>query len=101
MEKRSITVELDDETIRSLAVLGDPIEVLARLACSAADGVHRPGHPNREQTNESLRVERDKSDVAVANEHAAIDEKADDGNRPARDALRDQLSTVQVTGAIQ
>ena len=42
MAKRSITVALDDETIRHLAMLGDPIEVLARLADSAADGVRRP-----------------------------------------------------------
>ena len=84
MEKQSLTVELDKETIRSLAVLGEPIEVLARLAYSAAEGVRRPGHPKREQTNESLRVERDKSDVAIANERAAIDEKADDVVRLAR-----------------
>jgi len=51
MAKQSITVELDDETIRYLAVLGKstavpdggPAEVLAHLACSAADGVRRPG----------------------------------------------------------
>jgi signal transduction histidine kinase len=46
--------------------------------------VRSPGHPKREQTNESLRVERDKSDVAIANERAAIDEKADDVVRIAR-----------------
>ena len=84
MAKQIIPVELDDETIRDLAVLGDPIEVLARLAHSAADGVRGPGRPKREQTDESLRVERDKSDVAIANERAAIDEKADDVVRIAR-----------------
>jgi signal transduction histidine kinase len=63
MPKQSITVELDDETIRYLAVLGKPIDVLARLAHSAADGVRRPGHPERDQTDKSLRIERDKSDA--------------------------------------
>ena len=84
MEKQSITVELDKETIRSLAVLGEPIEVLARLAYVVAEGVRRPGHPKREQTNESLRIERDKSDVAITNERAAIDATADDVVRLAR-----------------
>jgi hypothetical protein len=78
MAKRSITIELDDETLRDLAVLGEPLKVLAHLAYSAADGVRRPGHPKREQTNESLQVERDKSDIAIATERAAVEEQADD-----------------------
>ena len=44
MAKQDITVELDDETLRNLAVLGNPVEVLARLAHSAADVVLHPGH---------------------------------------------------------
>lgn len=65
MAQQVVTVELDDETIRYLAVLGQPAEVLARLACSAADGARRSGRPKREQTDESLRVERAKSDDAA------------------------------------
>ena len=65
MSKQRISVELDDETIRCLALLGKPIEVLAHLARSAADGVCRPGHSLREETNEGLRVERNKSDKGV------------------------------------
>ena len=78
MAKQSITIELDDETIRYLAVLGKPIEVLARLADSAADGVRRPGHERRAQTNQSLRIERDKTDVAIAKERDTIEGVADD-----------------------
>ena len=82
MAKQSITVELDEETVRYLAVLGKPTEALAHLAFSAAAGV--PGRPDRKQTNESLRAERNKSDVAIAKERAAIDEE---GERSAADAV--------------
>jgi signal transduction histidine kinase len=78
---QSITVELDDETIRGLAVLGKPIEVLAHLAHCAADGVR---HPHRDQTDESLRVERDKADVAVAKRREVVEEAADEVLRLAR-----------------
>src|ERR1035438_4560061 len=70
MVKQNIIVDLDSETIHYLAALGKPTDVLARLAFSAADGVRRPRRPKREPTNESLRVEREKSDVAVAKERA-------------------------------
>jgi hypothetical protein len=49
MAKQTITLELDDETIRYLRVLGgvacgESVEdVIAHLAHSAADGVRRPG----------------------------------------------------------
>ncbi|RKH41406.1 sensor histidine kinase [Corallococcus sicarius] len=62
MTKQSITVELDDETIRYLSVLGPPTDVLARLAYSAAEGVRHPSYPKRDQTDKSLRVERNTSD---------------------------------------
>ena len=39
MTKQSITIELDNETIRCLATVGRPIDVLARLADSAADSM--------------------------------------------------------------
>jgi signal transduction histidine kinase len=84
MAKQGVTVELDDETIRHLTVLGEPTEVLAHLAYSAAEGVRLPGRPKREQTDESLRAERDKSDVAIAKERMAIEEAADDVVRIAR-----------------
>jgi hypothetical protein len=40
---RPVTLDLDDDTLRYLAVLGRPAEVLALLASAAADGVRRPG----------------------------------------------------------
>ena len=95
MAKRSITIELDDETLRDLAVLGEPLEVLAHLAYSAADGVRRPGHPKREQTNESLQVERDKSDIAIATERAAVEEQADDVVRVARERADKVVQTAR------
>lgn len=73
MAKQSITVELDDATIRSLAVLGEPMEVLAQLAYSAAEGVRRPDHRRRELTDEMLRLERDKADTTVVDEEMAGD----------------------------
>ncbi|HEX7669839.1 MAG TPA: hypothetical protein VF395_09660, partial [Polyangiaceae bacterium] len=77
-------MELDDETVRRLAVLGDPIEVLARLASSVAEGVRRPGRLHRDQTDESLRVERHKTDVAIAKDHEIVEGDADEVVRVAR-----------------
>ncbi|TKD02749.1 sensor histidine kinase [Polyangium fumosum] len=76
MAKQSIVVELDDETIRSLAVLGQPNEVLARLADSAIESVHRPDHQRRARTDESLRIERDKADDRDAEALGPLDERA-------------------------
>ena len=84
MAKQGITVELDDETIRLLAALGQPSDLLAHLAYAAADSVRHPGRVKREQTDESLRGERNKSDVALANERAALEELADEVVRVAR-----------------
>ena len=95
MAKQSITIDLDDETIRHLTVLGKPIEVLARLADSAADSVRRPGHPKREQTDESLRIERDKSDGAIARGRAAFDEEADEVVRIARQRADQVVQTAR------
>ena len=81
MAKQSITVELDEETIRYLALLGQPIEVLAHLAHSAADGV---GRPRRDETDASLRAERDKADAAVAKEREVVEGAADEVIRIAR-----------------
>jgi len=84
MAKRSITLELDDETIGYLTMLGEPIEVLARLADSAADSLRRPSHPLRDQTDESLRIERDKADIAAVARRDIEDEQADEVVRIAR-----------------
>lgn len=73
MAKQEITIELDDATIRSLAVLGKPMEVLEQLAYSAAEGVRRPDRQIREVTDESLRVERDKADTVLVDEEMALD----------------------------
>jgi len=95
MAKQSITVELDDETIRSLAVLGKPIEVLAQLAYSAADGVRRPDHERRAQTDQSLRTERDKADVAIAKERETVEGVADDVVRIARQRADQVVQTAR------
>jgi signal transduction histidine kinase len=84
MAKQRITVELDEETIRYLAMLGKPIEVLAQLAHSAADGLRRPDRRHRDQTDESLRVERDKTDAAVAKKREVVEGVADEVIRIAR-----------------
>jgi signal transduction histidine kinase len=95
MAKRSITVELDDETIGYLTALGEPLEVLARLAHSAADGVRRPGHPQRGQTDASLRAERDKVDVAFAEMREMEEEAADEVVRVARQRADKIVATVR------
>jgi hypothetical protein len=93
--KQSITVELDDETIRSLAVLGEPIDVLAHLAHSAADGVRRPAHPLRRHTDESLRVERDKTDAGVAEKRKTDEAEADEVVRIARQRADQVVQTAR------
>jgi len=96
MAKQSITVELDDETIGYLAALGKPVEVLAQLAYSATiEGVRRPGHELRAQTDESLRVERDKTDVAIAKELETVERVADDAVRIARQRADQVVQTAR------
>ena len=96
MAKQSITVELDDETIGYLAALGKPVEVLARLAYSATtEGVRRPGRERRAQTDESLRVVRDKTDVAIAKELEAVEGVADDVVRIARQRADQVVQTAR------
>jgi signal transduction histidine kinase len=95
MAKQGVTVELDDETIRYLAVLGKPAEVLARLAHSAADGVRRPGHSKREQTDESLRVERAKVDDAVSKRLKTDEEEAIEVVRIARQRADQVLQSAR------
>jgi len=62
MAKQTITVELDAETIRRLTALGEPGEVLLRLARSVADDTSHPARAQRDRTDASLRAERDKFD---------------------------------------
>jgi len=95
MAKRSITLELDDETIGYLTMLGEPIEVLARPAYSAADSVRRPSHPLREQTDESLRIERDKADIAAVARRDTEDEQADEVVRIARQRADKVVQTTR------
>ncbi|MDQ3035490.1 MAG: HAMP domain-containing histidine kinase [Myxococcota bacterium] len=95
MAKRSITVELDDETIRDMSVLGEPIDVLALLACSAADAVRYPGRPRREQTDESLRTERNKADGALTKERELVEAAADELVRIARERADHVVQTAR------
>ncbi len=85
MSKQSITVELDEDTIRYLAGLGEPTEVLARLACCAAEEVDHRGRPRRDQTNESLRIERHKTDDVLTVSRGAVEGVADEVVRIARE----------------
>ena len=96
MAKQSITVELDDETIGHLALLGKPVEVLAQLAYSATtQGVRRPGHERRAQSDESLRVQRDKTDFAIATELETVEGVADDVVRIARQRADQVVQTAR------
>ena len=95
MARQSITIQLDDETIGLLAKRGEPIEVLAQLAYSAADGVRRPGRVRREQTDESLRKERGKTDIAIAKERETVEDKADDVVRIARHRADELMQTAR------
>jgi signal transduction histidine kinase len=95
MAKQSITIELDDETIRDLAVLGKPNEVLAHLAYSVADGVRGPGHPQRGRTDKSLRVEREQADDRDAKKREAVEEAADELVWMTRDRADQAVQTAR------
>jgi signal transduction histidine kinase len=95
MSKQSITVELDDETIRYLVGLGEPIDVLARLFCSAAEDVDHRGRPRRDQTNESLRIERHKTDGVLNMARDAVEGVADEVVRIARERADRVVQTAR------
>ena len=95
MAKQSITVELDDETVRDLTTLGKPIEILAHLAQSAAASARLPSRARREQTDESLRAERQKSDLGLAKDRVAIEEAADNVVRVARQRADEVVKTAR------
>lgn len=73
MAKQSLTVELDAETIRRLATLGEPGGVLLRLARSLADAIGHPAHARGDPSDACLRVERDRVD-----ERSEADAMSDD-----------------------
>ena len=66
MTRQTITLELDEDTVHSLADLGEPREVLARLARSTAEDLDGPNPFNRGQTNRSLKTERQETDVIIS-----------------------------------
>ena len=76
MANQSITVELDEETIRCLTAVGKPIDVLAHLARSTADGV-RNRYPQRDQTDVRLRIERAEADDYETKESKANEKQVD------------------------
>jgi len=93
MTNQSITVELDEETVRYLTTLGEPIVVLARLAASAADGF-RNRHPQRDQTDVSLRVERAEADNYDTKKREANEKQEDELLHIGRHRV-DQLAQAQ------
>lgn len=48
MTKQHLTLELDEETVRCLTLLGQPTDVLTSLAHSSADGLRRAVSPPRD-----------------------------------------------------
>jgi signal transduction histidine kinase len=78
---------------------------------SEPNGGHK-GHPQRQQTDESLRVERDKADASVADKRDSVEDSADEVVRVARqradqvvqtardDADRERRPESSATGAI-
>ncbi len=82
---RPLIVDVDDQVLSWLAAAGEPAEVLAKLARSAASGVRLPNEERRHRTNESLRVEREKTDSAVGARRDADEDAADQVIKTARD----------------
>jgi len=91
--KRSITLELHDQTLRYLEVLthsdavsaGARVEdVLSHLACSAADGVRRAGAWEREWVHQAFGYSWNDRLVRDPNcEWQMIPDLDDDGDEPA------------------
>src|SRR5688500_12307600 len=85
MAKRTIAVELDEETIRPRGALGEQIDVITQLAAYGAAGGRRPDRKPRHQTNQNLRIDRDMSDEAMAPRRESLEAVADDVVRAARE----------------
>lgn len=77
MGRQCVTVELDDEVLKQLAVLGAPVEALEYLATSVAASVQHPTHAQRKQTDDSLLQERNEADSRVSQQRAAVEARAD------------------------
>ncbi len=90
MAKQIITLELEEGTVRGLALLGPPVEVLEQLATAAAEGRRRPAHPRRDQTDQSIKAERKSSDDTETGLHTVAEEIADEVVRSSR-ARADQI----------
>lgn len=95
MAKQIIQIELEDDTVRELAVLGSPLAVLARLASATADGVRHRQSP-RAHTNASLRVERDKADDRDVDRSAIVEAAADEVLRVARDHADELVQPTRI-----
>jgi signal transduction histidine kinase len=76
MAKRTISVDVDEETFRRFCALGGADDVLSRLVHAASDGVHPGGVTKRNQTNQSLRAERREADA----DHARALHSGDSGS---------------------
>ena len=77
MARHRVVVELEDEVLQRLQVLGAPDEALEYLATSVAAGVQQPAHSRREQTDKSLQRERTEADARSEQRRAAVDARAD------------------------
>ena len=86
---------MSDETVRRLSVLGDRTEMLAQSAGALAEGARLPGQAQREQTDVSLRVERDTADTSVAGKCGAEDRKDDGVVRLARERADQIVETAR------
>ncbi|MDQ3263045.1 MAG: HAMP domain-containing histidine kinase [Myxococcota bacterium] len=93
MGKQRLTLELDEETIRSLGTLGSPAEVLASLA-KISVGAHPPT-PRRDQTDLSLQSERTSSDADTSSLRKALEDLADEVVRIARQRADQVLKTAR------
>ena len=85
MAKQSISIDLDTETLRGLAALGDPAVLLAGLASAAVERARRPHYPQRDETDVSLSLERHKADDCEASQREAAEVQADEVVQVARE----------------
>lgn len=95
MEKHRVTLELDEETWRQLDQLGEPVDVLAALAASAARGARLAGLRHA-KTDESLRIERTSVDsrletVRLAAEQVLERQRSDQLLSKERDTTNQDL----------
>lgn len=105
--KHTITVELDEDTVEALRELGEPADILVRLAREAAGPIQHSGQV-RQRTDKSLSVERLRADDRIKDRPGAVDadEQAADRKGLAEDRRttdhhlhgeRAQADSVQVS----